>query len=119
MNKYTAIKALTALTELSWHGNWKWEKVLPSGNIELHDYDKGFLCVACSIENFDDFKVRLTITNIDDGMLGAWKATGDLEGSRGFLKKVAKVFEHMTALPKLEEINKKLEPLGLKLEYEG
>lgn len=123
MNKYDIFKKLQELTALRIGDTNTFQKILPRGSFELHDYDTGFICVDIKFledyHNPGQYVVRLYFSNIDDGAVGGWSKPMSKSKAQTLTARIAEeVFEEMVQLPSMDELNQQLQQYGIFITHE-
>jgi hypothetical protein len=95
-------------------------KMCFTGQCPLFDYGRGFLGVFGYVTpQENEYVVRLWFQTVDDGDYGGWSKSMSFEKAQDTLWKIAdEVFTDMQALPNTEDLNKKLRPYGLYVDFE-
>jgi hypothetical protein len=93
----------------------KYSKLCITNDFELFDYDRGIVCLQAYVTatpGIDDSnRVRIIITNIDDGMWAAESPCMGLTEAKSLLHLVAKeVLANLHLLPTNEKLNELLIP---------
>jgi hypothetical protein len=129
LNLYDKIKLTSEL--LSWNKteiNYKnvilprYEKIILTGECSLHDYDTNCYCLRLSIlfniQFNNRYSVRVSYITIDDGDFGGWIHNLDYNQAIYLLNEIKNVYDTIYSLPSDDEMNEKLDHLGIIIEYE-
>jgi hypothetical protein len=121
MTRYSVFDQLAELTQLT-KNDRGYAKFVQTGNIEFHDYGRGFFDV--DVYSFmqplsKQWTVRIWLGTIDDGDYGGWQDAPSKEVAENLVDQIAhNVFADMVAFPTLDELNKMLRPYGIAVGYE-
>jgi hypothetical protein len=120
MTRYIVFEQLTELTKLT-KTDRGYSKFIQTGEIEFHDYNRGYFDVDIyAYQNHDKkWYVRIWIGTIDDGDYGGWQELTSKGEAEVVVEQIAQgVFKDMIAFPSLDELNKQLIVYGMSVGYE-
>jgi len=102
-------------------GEYKWNKLIQSGDLakEHHDYGVGFYDLSIYHFYFDkQHFCRVWFGTIDDGDFGSWNDFETKEEALILLEKIVKKFDQIDRLPSSEELNKEFRDIGVYFTHE-
>lgn len=120
---YDKLQEILTLKKGTNHGLPAFRKMCQTGQCPLSDYNQGFIGVKGYVSSFHqkegEYVVRLWFGTIDDGDYGGWSKPMSLEKATTLLWRIAdEVFVDMLILPNTEDMNLKLRPYGLYVDFE-
>jgi hypothetical protein len=118
---YDQIDNITSMRKYEEYGTYAYLKMIQTGSFKLFDYGRGFLGVQIFVSGHEEGKycARIWFTTVDDGDFGGWsKEMSKLNASTLVNRIAMDVFSQMKILPSQEELNLKLRPYGMYVDYE-
>ena len=113
------------------HSPVHWGKIIHEGNCSHHCYGRGFFYLRIYVmihrkwnedtSKYDEngnYSVRVWYGTIDDGDFGGWYEDLPLEDAKWIANEIKDIYNTIYSLPTDDEMNKLLEPTGMKLSRE-
>lgn len=119
-SKFKAIEPLMAIEhDEAPDGSISHWRMIPTGDLEFHDYGAGFLCVRVWVNKHRDAELAnavVSFNTIDDGDLDGWSPNMTLACANTMaLTIMTEIFERMSKLPNIEKLQELLRPYNITL----
>lgn len=119
MTRYELFRELREMCSMKQTGEYMYNKMIQTGQLEHYDYGTGFLDVCLYYMHMQDKHIcRIWFGTIDDGDMGSWINFDNKEEAIKKLEEAIELFKTIDVFPTLKELNVECNKIGIHIIHE-